>query len=296
MMSVIPSAIVIALLGWWNVSAPQQRPESSSPCTIAGDVVKVSGLREGSGVAASRRTPGVLWAHNDSAEPVIVALNEQGAVNGRVRIAGAQVDDWEDIAVGACPGGSCLYIGDIGDNQGKRNHVTIYRVPEPAPNEKTTRPAESFHGKYPDGVHDAEALFVTAESDVFIITNGDPGPIALYRFPRPLGAGAVMPLERVGAPRGAGKVDPDDRVTAADISSDGQWVAVRTTRYVAFYRAADLLAGRWKEAFRTDLGRLREPRGEGITFGRDGTVFLVGEGERAGDSGTFARLACKFSR
>jgi hypothetical protein len=295
-MSVIPSAIVIALLGWWNASAPQHRSESSSPCTITGDVVKVSGLREGSGVAASRRTPGVLWAHNDSAEPVIVALNEQGAVSGRVRIAGAQVDDWEDIAVGPCTGGSCLYIGDIGDNQGKRNHVTIYRVPEPAPNDKTSRPAEAFHGKYPDGVHDAEALLVTAESDVFIITKSDPGPIALYRFPRPLRAGTVMPLERVGASRAGGKVEPDDRVTAADISLDGQWVAVRTTRYVAFHRAADLLAGRWNEAFRTDLGKLQEPRGEGIAFGRGGAVFLVGEGGKLGDAGTFARLACTFTR
>jgi hypothetical protein len=73
-------------------------------------------------------------------------------------------------------------------------------------------------------------------------------------------------------------------------------VAVRTTHWLAFYRTADLISGRWHEAFRTDLTGLDEPRGEGVTFAGNDAVVLVGEaGGPMRGSGTFARLACTFT-
>jgi hypothetical protein len=302
MLSRFSSAAALVLLVMVDAPALPQ-PD----CRPVGDVVRLRELPEGSGVAASRRTPGILWAHNDSGDPVILALTEQGAIAGRVRVTAAAVDDWEDIAVGPCPQGSCVYVGDIGDNAGRRRHVTIYRVPEPSPQDSSTRSAEAFHATYPDGAHDAEALFVTATQEMFIITKGDPGPIALYRFPPPLRAGASVQLERVAAPGPStllragttekdAKVDAADRPTAADVSPDGQWVALRTTHRVVFFRAADLTSGQWRETFRTDVRSLREPRGEGITFGADGTVFLLGEGGGFSRPGTLARLACRLDR
>jgi hypothetical protein len=237
-----------------------------------------------------------LWAHNDSGgDPVVVMVNEKGAVLGRVPVEGAQVDDWEDIAVGPCPQGSCIYVGDIGDNSGKRKQITVYRVPEPSDGQTRTQPAEVFHARYPDGAHDAESLFVADGPDVFIITKGDPGPVALYRFPRPLTAGAPMQLERIGTLAG-GKIRKKDRPTAASISPDGQWIAVRTTGYVVTYDAKDFMAGRWREVSRTDLTPLREPKGEGLAFGPEGSIFLLGEGGALGRSGTFARLGCDLRR
>jgi hypothetical protein len=289
----LASIAAVAIVAW---DAPAS---AQSACRVKGDVVRLPDLPEGSGIAASRRTPGVFWAHNDSGKPLIFALNDQGSVAGRVSVAGADVDDWEDVAVGPCPQGSCIYIGDIGDNSGKRDRITVYRAPEPSPQDASTRPVEVFHATYPDGAHDAEALFLTADSDLFIITKGDPGPIALYRFPRPLRPAAIVRLERVGVPAtGAteAKVAGRDRPTSADVSHDGQWVAVRTTHVVVFYRTTDLISGRWREAFRADVSSLKEPRGEGITFAADGTVYLLGEGGGFSRPGTFARLECTLSR
>jgi hypothetical protein len=273
------------------IAVTQNDRVAQSTCRPAGKVSFVRELSEGSGIAASRSYPGVLWAHNDSGASVLVGLDEHGTVVAQVRVPGAQVDDWEDIAVGPCPRGSCIYIGDIGDNNGTRRQVTIYRVPEPAPSATTTEPAEAFHARYPDGPLDAESLFVTASSEIFVVTKGDPGPIALYRLPA-LAGGKVLQLERAGAPAAGGKSNASDRPTAADISADGRWVAVRTSDYVAFFAAKDFVAGRWNEAFRADVRELREPQGEGVTFGRDGAVFLLGEGTARG--GTFVRLDCKL--
>jgi hypothetical protein len=277
--------------------AQQQAPSSASNCRVAGKTVRLRDLPEASGVAASRRTPGLFWAHNDSGDPVIFGLDSEGAIKSRVRVTGASVDDWEDIAAGPCPQGSCLYIGDIGDNNGTRKTITLYRVVEPAPGDAATNRVEAFEAVYPDGPHDAEALFVSGDADVFVITKGDPGPVALYRFPRPLASGTMMRLQRIGEPVAGPKIEAKHRPTAADVSRDGQWVVVRTTHWVAFYRTRDLIAGRWREAFRTDVSGLGEPRGEGVTFADNDTLILVGEaGGLLRGEGTFARLICTLGR
>src|SRR5437660_5290761 len=92
-------------------------------CQITEAISLLQELPEASGLAASRRTPGVLWSHNDSGEPVVFALTPAGAVKGRVRVTGARVKDWEDIAVGPCPQSTCLYIADIGDNNETRRTI-----------------------------------------------------------------------------------------------------------------------------------------------------------------------------
>ena len=280
-----------------TIAAWQKPPASSAAnCRASGETVRLRDLPEASGVASSHRTPGVFWALNDSGDPVIFVLDQQGAVKGRVRVTGAKVDDWEDIAVGPCPQGSCVYLADIGDNSGDRKNITLYRVAEPAPEDPATRPVEVFHAEYPDGPHDAESLLVTRESDVFLVTKGDPGPVALYQFPRPLAPGGTLQLQRIGEPIGGQKVDARDRPTGADASPDGQWVAVRTTHWIAFYRTADFISGRWREVFRTDLSSLGERRGEGVAFAGNDAVVLVGEaGGPLRGSGTFARLACTFT-
>src|SRR5688500_16827945 len=146
------TAIVLSALPSTAIAAQN----TAAQCQPTGPLVRVPGLSEASGLAASRRTPGRLWTHNDSGEPVVVALDARGSVTGRVRLTGAAVEDWEAIAVGACGTGSCLHVGDIGDNEAKRKRVTVYRLPEPDGASGSAAIADVFHATYPDGPHDAE--------------------------------------------------------------------------------------------------------------------------------------------
>lgn len=276
-----------------RASAQTVRPASVSsiePCRVAARPVDLPGLSEASGVAVSRRTPGVLWAHNDSGEPVLFALDAAGTVTGRVRVAGAGVSDWEAMAVGPCPSGSCLFVADIGDNDAARRHITIYRAPEPTPSEPATRHAEAFHATYPDGAHDAEALFVTADGRLFVVTKGETGHIAVYRFPQPLRAGSTVQLQQVAVL--GGKTKRPNRITDASTSPDGRWIALRTRDAVTFYRTNDLTAGRRGEPVSFDLRELGERQGEGVALAGGGTVYLVSEGGGKKRPGTLARLAC----
>jgi hypothetical protein len=61
---------------------------------------------------------------------------------------------------------------------------------------------------------------------------------------------------------------------------------------LTFYGAASFLKGDFREARRIDLRPLREPQGEGITFGPGNTVFLAGEGGGKSQPGTLAALSC----
>jgi hypothetical protein len=282
------STALVLLLGACTTGAEQ--PARAAPdCQSASRLSQIAALPEASGLAVSRQTPGRFWSHNDSGEAEVFALDSRGAVTSRVRVTGAEVEDWEAIAEGPCPEGQCLYVGDIGDNDAVRQRVTIYRIPEPAGAEGSAAPSAVFHASYPEGPQDAETLLIGADGRMHIVTKGQSGPIAVYRFPSTLKPDAVVQLERMGPGHDADS--PADRITDGDISPNGEWVVLRSNSRLMFYRAADLLLGNWRESSRVDLTHLEEPQGEGVAFGDRETLFLVGEGP-AMKGGTFVRVTC----
>ncbi|HEY0018650.1 MAG TPA: hypothetical protein VGC13_20245 [Longimicrobium sp.] len=246
-------------------------------------------IHESSGVAVSRAHAGIFWTHNDSGDPLLYAVDAQGRTAGRVRVAGASVEDWEDVALAPCPAsGDCLYVADIGDNDAERASITVYRIPEPAPGASQSAPATAIRLRYPDGAHDAEALFVL-NGAIHVVTKGESGPVVLYRAPADAGAEAT--LQRVRA-LSADKVDRQERITAADASPDGRWIVLRTLHEAAFYPAAALAESGPLSPRRVDLHGLDEKQGEGIGFGPDGSVYLTSEGGKKNARATFARLSC----
>ena len=70
----------------------------------------------------------------------------------------------EDIALGEgpTPGATYVYVADIGNNSLLRTDLKIYRFIEPTVGATTgtISGVEMFQLRYPDGAHDAEALFV----------------------------------------------------------------------------------------------------------------------------------------
>ena len=302
-------------------SAPAANGQGGS-CKVATKGLPLAGVPEASGVAVSRRTAGLLWSHNDGA-PTLFAVGADGAVKGSIRVAGAQGGDFEAVAVGSCPQGNCVYIGDIGDNGGKRKDVTIYRFAEPEAGARETSGTESVRATYPDGPRDAEAMFVLGNGVVYIVSKGEKGPVALYRLPQFRG-GSSAQLTRVatvlssaaGESRGKkgknekgngdkGKNERNDdngnrgvassqKVTDASASPDGRWIALRTLKAITFYAASELTTGTVREAFRYDLSGLGEAQGEGISLGANGVVWLTSEGGGKARPGTLARLQCQL--
>ena len=215
-------------------AAPSPLPVAAAePAQIA--TLEDRRVKESSGLAASRRAPGLFWTHNDSGDgPLVYAFDRAGRARGAWRVEGAQAVDWEDIAAGPGPsrGQSYLYAGDIGDNGRKREFVVVYRFPEPEvsatqdpPQEaRPTQPSEPIRLKYPDGPHNAEALAVhPTTGDIYVVTKANP-EAGVYKLAAPFDPKALNTLTKVGSLRG-----PDffgTLVTGADISPDGRRVAL----------------------------------------------------------------------
>ncbi|HZO89945.1 MAG TPA: hypothetical protein VFB38_16565 [Chthonomonadaceae bacterium] len=247
-------------------------------------------IAESSGLTASRRTPGVLWTHNDSGDgPYLYALDRKGRTLARYTVPNATNVDWEDIAIGpGADGKPALYIGDIGDNSHHRDDTAVYRIPEPkvdasqTAQEAVTAPAEKLPYVYPDGYHDAETLMVHPKTgEVFLVTKESSGVSGVYAFLMPLTPGIQTTLRRVGTLRFAssftGTLGLADRLaTAGDIAPDGSRLVVRT--YLRAYEwaiapgqsVAGALAGkpRW-----LILPFTRQ--GESICYRLDGRAWLL---------------------
>jgi len=291
----IALAAVLALSGCGDeAGAEQARAAEGDPAArLCRVVTKETPLPppvgESSGLAASRKQPGVFWTHNDSGgDPAVYGVNLAGERVASVRVKDAQNQDWEDMAVGPCPGGGdCLYLADTGNNGGRRE-ISLYRVPEPEPGARETKDAKRFRARFPQGSPDAEALFVLPDGAVYLVTKGNQGPVELYRWPLQEKGDARLQLLHRLAPR---PEQLGDRVTGASASPDGQWVAIRTYSTLALYRTPELLAG-GGPAYTTDLSILGEAQGEAVALGDDGTVMLTTEGGSQSFPGGMSRLSC----
>ena len=250
---------------------------------------------ESSGVAASRRNPGILWTHNDSGgKPLLYAVDREGNTAAVFRVRGAKARDWEDMAYGPGPrgGGQFLYIGDIGDNQGRRTDCVVYRVPEPkvvarpgtqgAP-QATDAPTVPVPFRYPDGPQNAEALLVHPRTGVvYIVTKAVGGVAGVYRFPlqaaRTRGGVAKQRLAKVGTVRITGEAHFfPNLVTGGDIAPDGRRVVLCT--YAAAYEwtlppGAKTFDAIWKtRPARIALPAL--PQCEAVCYTPDGKALIV---------------------
>lgn len=267
---------------------------ATSGCRITHPPAPLSAtLDETSGLALSRADSELLWTHNDSGgEPEIFAVRPEGDVVRTVEVAGARNRDWEDISAGPCPGGHCLYIGDIGDNQAEHSELTIYRVEEPGPDVRVTPAAERLRARYPGGARDAEALFVLPGGDLYLITKGRTSNVALYRYPPPFRADEVVDLEHV-LDLSDREVELSEQVTSAEASPDGRWVAVRSYASLMLFRTDDLLAGRPATSV-IDVSALGAPQGEAVAIQNDGRVALTSESDGGDSPASIALLRCSL--
>jgi hypothetical protein len=244
-------------------------------------------IHESSGIAASRRHPGVYWTHNDSGDTArIFAFDSEGRDRGTFRVTGASNIDWEDIAIGPGPerGAWYVYIGEIGGNKRTAAEVVVYRIEEPEPRDAAiydTKPAAQFRLRYPDRPHDAEALLVhPTTGDLYIITKavGTDRETQVFKAAAPLRAD-VTTLERAGQLRIPGESAFHlilGLVTGGDISPDGRRVAI-----CDYFRAyeAELPAGRtfdeiWTQTW-TPIELAPRRQGEAICYRHDGRALLA---------------------
>lgn len=232
-------------------------------------------LKEVSGLIASVANPGFLWAVTDSGNDAEIFLVDKNLdIKMTVKLTGARNRDWEDIAIGAGPDSSRMYIyvADIGDNEAAYPYKHLYRLVEPSVSEGTNLFLSEFDKidfKLEDEVKDTESIFIDADSrDIYVISKREqPVSVYLLKYPQPVGdtitAAKVLSL-------------PFKEIVAADCFSKSGDILMKN--YSSIYY--------WKNEDGTDPLTLMkrkpvevpykvEPQGESIAWAADGSGFFT---------------------
>lgn len=265
-----------------DVGAPD--PATCGGCGAWADPEEVGRVQEPqlaelSGLAASRVHGDVYYTHNDSGDAArFFAIARSGAVLAEIGLAGVTAEDIEDVATGPCAEGSCVYLGDIGDNDEKRADVRVYRVPEPALASATVTPAVLVL-RYPDRAHNAEAMMVSPAGELVIVTKSETGTSGVYALDASALATAkeatLRAIGTVTVPPEGGKL-----VTGASFHPCEKRVALRTYSAIFEYRFQGGLESLFADA-PSLLPAGREGQGEAVAYAANGRAILtVGEGKR----------------
>ena len=254
-----------------------------SAATVAGALP--APLNETSGLAMSAAHPGVLFAHNDSGDTArFFALDIEGNLLGEFLLAGATAADWEDLAIGPCPTGSCVYLGDFGDNNRVRTDHSLYRVPLPEVDVGQSLGTvnvtwERLPFQYPSGTKwNAETLLVHPQTGEVYVLNKLPAGNAstVFRFPQPLTPEVQATLTQVAVL--PVPTSSDAQLTGGDIHPCGDALLLRT--YTRLYELR-LPAGAvsFEEIFTTSDYRTVpvavEPQGEAVTYQPSGSGYVT---------------------
>ena len=141
---------------------------------------------------------GRLWTHNDSGgKPILYALDTTTfEVVQRITLVNTKNKDWEDV----CTDGETVFVGDFGNNKGKRKNLRIFTFPLSAiPNEgDASVTVDSINFRFGDQTifnhkkrkhdFDCEAMFAT-EDNLYLFSKGwATGTTKLYRLPKTPGS------------------------------------------------------------------------------------------------------------
>ena len=135
---------------------------------------------------------GRLWTHNDSGgKPILYGLDTTSfEVVQRITLVNAKNKDWEDV----CTDGQNVYVGDFGNNKGKRKNLRIYIFPLQAiPQEgDASITVDSIRFSFGDQTefkhekqqhdYDCEAMFATNDALYLFSKGWATGTTRLYRL------------------------------------------------------------------------------------------------------------------
>ncbi len=200
---------------------------------------------------------GLMVTMNDTGKRgVIYALDESGNVVGTTDFGTPR--DLEAVSPGKK---GHVWVGDIGDNTGKRESVVVYDVPIDESDQKVSAPAYTL--SYPDGGHSAETLLVDpATQRLYIVTKEDKTGI-VYAAPPTLSTSSDNPLEKIATL----PFSPTDGA----IFPGGKYLLLRDYSMAQVFSFPDFASG----------GKFLLPgqaQGEGLSVGAKDRVRLSSQG------------------
>lgn len=229
-------------------------------------------IDEASGIADGFTRPNSLWVIQDSQQPTeLYLLNHEGQYLKKVFIKNVTNRDWEELAVATGPvgGKNYVYIAETGDNDLKYTDYAIYRMEEPAFTMDTVTQVDKISFRYPDGSHDAEAMFVDyGTKDIYLITKRD-AKSKIYCLFYPQSLTNMNTAVHIGDL-------PFTGVVAASLHGTTQELLVKTYTNIYYFKQdnGQPIPALLQRPY-LSIKYQQEPQGEAICFSNDNTGFFT---------------------
>ena len=290
---IVVGSLVLFIIAACEAAAPP--PDGIVPEAVGR--LEDASIREASGLARSHRQPGVLWIINDNgAKEIIHAIDHTGARLGEFDLKKSRNKDWEDLASVNIDGKPYLMVADIGDNDAKHDHRTLYFVEEPSPQKKGKEKLSwRVRYAYPDGPRDSEAAAIDIENKRALILSKRDLPPRLYEVPLQTETDEVLTATSLGTVNSLNRPSRQEvefapktkdwywQPVGMDISEDNLAAVILTYRAVYYYQRQP--GQDWLEALNTKPARIsigNFKNAESIAFGDDKrTVFVTGENKHS---------------
>lgn len=245
-------------------------------------------MKEISGLACSRTTPGFLWAHGDEntgSNRKIIAIQPSGTLVMTVNLTTPNNtrDDWEDICTGVYNNTNYLFVGAIGDNDLAFNdQYYIYYFEEPAITSGTANVTVNIirYG-YPDNqAHNTETLMYDNVEQMFYIADKADGVCHLYKLPFRTDYGSD--IQRLTEVCALGSGSKFKLANGGDISPDGRCMAIKNEKYVLLWERQG------SESLSTTAQRLpvqvmayqAEEQGESLAWYNDSIFYTTSDSKK----------------
>lgn len=228
-----------------------------------------------------------LWTLNDSGnKPVLYRLDSvTGKVLQRIRIKGAVNHDWEALTQDK----EHIYIGDVGDNSGKRKTLVIYILNKAIIPQRgdATLPAKAIHFQYPDkhlkkvkrwqNNFDCESLVAIDDSLYLFTKDWGNQQTRCYRLPKTPGnytAQHLFNFNSNGLITAATFIKKDNTVALLGYTK-GNWIPFIWLLYD--FPGHDFFGGK---KIRIDMPQIIATQTEAITFTHGLQGYISSEGNK----------------
>lgn len=286
----IVAGFVSATIAWGagiNYNGTTLQENTDFTRTECGTMKKKT-MKEISGLAASRQTPGYLWAHGDENtgdNRKIIAIQPDGTLAMTVNLTTPNTDrdDWEDIATGIYDGKNYVFIGAIGDNDLAFNdQYYIFYFEEPAISSGTQNvTVNTIRFGYPDNTaHNTETLMYDNVEQMFYIADKVDGVCHLYKLPFSTTYGTgVQRLTEVCA---LGNGSKFKLANGGDITPDGHWMAIKNEEYILLWErqgAESLSATALRNPVQV-MAYQKEEQGESLAWLNDSLFYTTSDSKK----------------
>ncbi len=233
-------------------------------------------LKEVSAVETTSKSD-LIWMIEDAGNANhLYGMTEKGIIKKDLTIKNSKNIDWEDLTSDS---EGHIYIGDIGNNSGKRKDFTIYKVANPE-NATGSADSETINFVLPQEIKSAnfESFFIYQNS-FYLFSKGSKDCV-LIKVPNKVGNHTAQLISTFNL---KGK---NSKVTSADISDDGTTVILLNHDKLwklTNFKSDDFFDGQIEEIIFN-----HNSQKEGICFKNNSTVYLTDESNGAEGSNVYA--------